>query len=231
MRIGELLMIVAVASGCGGGHARGTDGAVLPEDAAATDADAPGMPPPPELGPQIDRAGRPLITSLLIAPFAAPGPTTTAQKEAYNHAADPAAWKTTVLQNNVTVETELEVNLAAFDAIDATQAAPMGCQNALDYVLPPTLLSYQLLADIFADDQLYVDTSKAICGGYLGLEIEYGTGLAVPHKTCGGRTLTDHVADLTYAVLASGAEKLDSFVTVGPHPDVSDSFPFLGPPR
>jgi hypothetical protein len=230
-------VVLAGLAGCGRGT-RAPDGAVSD---AVGNPDAMGFPAPPALGAQIDRMGRPAISTALVAVLASAGPAKTAQKDAYNHAADPAAWRTTMLQTNVTVERELRGNLAVLDAIDRGLTTPMaGCGSALMYVGPPGASTYQGAADMFADDQLYVDTARQSCSVYLALEFEHASGGTVPHSTCGGRMLGHDVIDATYSVLVSGlgdydprrgdlVPKIRDGATV--HPDITDTFPFLGPPH
>jgi hypothetical protein len=230
------LVVAAGLASCNG-DARTPDGAV-PDGG---NPDAMGFPPPPTPGAQIDRMGRPAISTALVAVFATAGAAKTAQKDAYNHAADPAAWRTTPLQTNVTVERELKANLAVLDAIDRGLTTPMaGCGGGLLYVGPPGAGTYQGAADMFADDRIHVDTSRQSCSIYLALELEHASGGTLPHSTCGGRMLGHDVIDVTYSVLASGlgdfdarrgdlVPKIRDGVTV--HPDISDVFPFLGPPH
>jgi hypothetical protein len=229
----SLVVLAAALTGCGHNGAR-SDGQVHDGSEGA------GAPPPPALGAQIDRMGRPAVSSWLVAGFAAGGAARTAQKDAYNQATDPATWKTTTLPASVTIERELEANLAVFDAIDTGLAAPQaGCGNALSYVLPPSATSYQNAADMLADDQLYVDTSKTTCTVYLALEIEQASAGSRVHYACGGRMLAHDVIDATYSVLAAGLAGLDQANNFAPklhdgvaaHTDVKDIFPFLGAPR
>lgn len=230
-----LILAVAIA-GCGDNGAR-PDGAIN-HDGGNTDA--PSFPAPPALGAQIDRLGRPAVGTALIAMLLS-GAARTAQKDAYNHAADSAVWRTTMLQTNVTIERELATNLAVLDALDKGLATPMaGCGSALKYATPLGTTTYVGAADLFADDQLHVDTSKATCGVYLALEIEQASGGAFPHATCGGRMLGHDVIDVMYSVLASGLAGLDSANNFSPrlhdgasvHPNISmDIFPFLGAPN
>jgi hypothetical protein len=236
MRIIPLILAAGLA-GCGRDTRASNDGAV-PE---VPNPDAMGSPAPPVLGAQIDRMGRPAISTALVASLASAGPAKTAQKDAYNHAGDPTTWKTTLVQTNVTVERELKTNLAVFDAIDRGLTTPMaGCGSALMYVGPPDATTYQGAAELFADDQLYVDTARQSCSVYLALEIEHASGGTLPHTTCGGRMLGHDVIDVTYSVLASGlgdfdprrgdlVPKIRDGATV--HPDITDAFPFLGPPH
>lgn len=207
------------------------------------DADVPdsaAFPAPPALGPQIDRVGRPAISAALVAPLTAAGALRTQIKDAYNHATDPAMWKTTALQTNVSIERELEINLAVFDAFDkGMSVAGAGCGNAMRYAGPPSTTSYQVAADLLADDELHVDTSKASCTVYLALEMEYASSGQLPHTTCGGRMPSHDVIDTTYSVLAAGTAGVDPFNDFAPklhdgvaaHGDIKDTFPFLGPPH
>jgi len=228
-----LVVLAAALAGC---HGSGAGAEVPIHDGS----EGQGAPPPPALGPQIDRMGRPAISSWLVAVFGAGGAARTAQKDAYNQAPDPATWKTTMLPASVTIERELEANLAVFDAIDTGLAiTPSGCGNALSYVKPPSATSYQNAADLLADDQLYVDTSKTACTVYLALEIEQASAGSSVHYACGGRMLTHDVIDVTYSVLAAGLAGLDKANNFAPklhdgvaaHTDVKDTFPFLGAPH
>jgi hypothetical protein len=234
----SVLASVALA-GCGGGGA-------THDDAPLHDGgnpDVAGMPPPPALGAQIDRMGRPMAGAALIAAFTASGADPAAQKDAYNRASDPASWLTTMVRTSVTIEDEIKANVAVFDAIDNgmvqnTQTL-LGCGNGLEYAGPPGATTYRGAAALFTDDQLYVDTSRSACTIYLALEIEQASAGSFIHNTCGGRTLTYDAVDVMYSVLASGVDGLDQANGLGPrihgsltsHTDVKDTFPFLGPPH
>jgi hypothetical protein len=235
MHLVKSLALLAVAlAGC---SAAGNDGSVHHD---AGNLDAPGRPPPPTLGVQIDRLGRPAINTMLIGLLTTPAAAQTARKDAYNHAPDPAAWGTTLLEPGVSVEQDLEVNLAVFDALDkGLSITKAGCGNAMSYAGPANPASYQAAADLLADDQLYVDTSRTTCSVYLALEIEQVSAGSFVHTTCGGRTLTHDAIDVTYSMLAASYYGLDPAVDLGPrlhdgvaaHTDVKDTFPFLGPPH
>lgn len=240
MNLPTSLVAASIAlAACSKPHALTPDGST-PEDAPTTadaETDAAGMPPPPALGAQLDRIGRPGIRTILIGVFSAPADQP-AQKDAYGRAADPASWKTTLLSTNLTIEAALQTSLAAFDAIDPP-SPPMGCGNGLAYTPPVNAISYRAAADLFADDQLYLDTSNPTCSAYLALEIIQSTGTFIP-PGCGGRTLTQDAIDVTYSVLASGvADGLDTahgftpliHGNLTPHTDVTTTFPFLGPPH
>lgn len=202
------------------------------------------IPPPPALGVQIDRMGRPLIGTALIGVFA-PAQDQAAMRDAYNRAPDPAAWATTMISTGATIEAEMEHNLAVFDAFDigVTTITNAGCGNAVRYQSPPLPSSYRVTAELFADDELFVDTAFTSCPIYLALEMQYATTGAGTraHTTCGGRTPSHDVIDLTYSMLAAGRSGVDPVSSdgaptihdgVAAHTDIKESvFPFLGPPH
>lgn len=230
------LLAIAGLAGCGDNRPGADDD--IRHDGGSLDA--PRFPEPPALGAQLDRAGRPATETLLIGAFAAPGAGKTALKDAYNQASDPATWNTTQLAPGVTIETELKANLAVWDAFDTgTGFDDEGCGNALRYMLPDGPTSYQSAVDVFADDQLYVDTSRAACTVYFALELEKLGGPSLAHNTCGGRMPSRNAIDMTYSMLAAGLAGLagpaNDFAprlhgSLIPHSDAKDTmFPFLGP--
>jgi len=213
----------------------------------APPADAPPVPPAPAIGAQIDRMGRPVINTALVALVNTSAAETTAMKDAYNHASNPATWRTTELIPGRTIEQEFMANLALLDVLDAGLANG-GCGNQLLYNNvaagggTPDATSYKTLADILADDRLYVDTTKKVCGKYLNVEFDVATGVA--HTDCGGRAPTNDVGDTSYSVLLAGLKgfstdgKLTPLINDGGgvtkvvvHLDTTDlAFPFFGPP-
>jgi hypothetical protein len=231
--VASLVVLAVMLTGCSSGKVK--------PDAALADAGNSGASSPPALGAQIDRLGRPAISAALIGTFAAPEATRTAVKDAYNVASDPATWKTATLPPlpaASTIERELAANLAVFDAIDrGLSITKSGCGNA--YTGAATPMSYLATADLLADDQLYVDTSKPTCTVYFDLEIEQASAGSFIHQTCGGRTLTHDVIDMSYSVLAASTLGLDPANNFAPkigdgvaaHTDISTTFPFLGPPH
>ena len=173
---------------------------------------------PPALGTQIDRLGRPAINTAITDPFDANATTHGSKQDMYN-ASTPAAAKTTF-------EAAFEANLAILDSLDTV----CGNQFAADKTMTDAT-RYKPLADVFLDDQLYVDTSSATCTTYLGVEAN-ATGI-IPNTDCGGRTLTEDVIDESYSLLAIG---MVSGVTDGISADdhvaaQTATFPFLAPPN
>lgn len=231
-----LCLVLAAACGDDGNPASDAN----PRDG---NPDAPSYPEPPALGAQIERMGRPAINTALNATFFETAANKGPMKDTYNQIFDAAMWSTTELRSGVTVAAEFARNLAIYDVLDKGAVMNGGCGNQALYNGggggDPTATSYQTLAGVLADDQLYVDTSKTTCNNYLSLEVEVATGGVFAHTQCGGRTPSHDVIDVTYSVLAAGTAgfEIPSFNPkvgdgVPKHGDVSDTeFPFLGPPH
>lgn len=239
MRATVLVWLTLAACGSSS-HGAGDDAGPGPgDDAGGSDGSA--VPPPPTLGAQIDRMGRAGVAEMLIAVFPSAGADPAAQQAIYGQAADPAMWKTTLLRPGFTIEAELMANIAALDALDlglASSSKP-GCSNTMFLQSPLNAVSYRTVADYVADDQLYLDTTKATCPIALALEIEAGSNLSISHKTCGGRSPGQPAFDALYSILMAGTDGVDAGAAGAPrihgtataHTDVTDTFPFLGAPN
>lgn len=232
------LLVITLLAACGGDDGAGADAS----NSDAPHLDASTFPAAPTLGPAIDRMGRPAITTALNALLETNAIVKAAKKDAYNHASDPGTWATTVLDANVqpaaTVRSEFAGHLGMFDALDSgmTVIGGNGCGNAPAYAAPAGPTSYHAFANLLADDQLYLDTSKTQCDRYLAVEL--AAVFSTPQSGCGGRTLTHDVIDTTYSLMAAGAYGFDSSMNprigdgVSAHTDVTNlEFPFLGQPR
>ena len=110
MRRMIVLMLFAVA-GCG-------------DDTSKTMLDmATASNPPPKLGAQIDRMGRPAINTALSNPFdTVAGSSTDAVKDAYNAESSPAMWQSKF-------RTNMEASLAILDAADTVCGKLRGDQE------------------------------------------------------------------------------------------------------
>jgi hypothetical protein len=235
--ISKLLCGALLLAACGDDNAKTPDAPPVAHDAAV---DAAPPPAPPTLGAQIDRLGRPTINTALNHAFdatAGRGPA----KDAYNADGAKGTWQATYVP-------AFAPNLAVFDAVDTglSNIPGAGCGNQILYdntvATDPTLANihaYGKAAGVLADDVLYTDTAKGTCALYLAIEVEIATGGAVPHTTCGGRTPSYDVIDVTYSAVAGGLAAFNQ-QTLAPlikdnadvHADVSDTtFPFLGAPH
>lgn len=117
----------------------------------------------------------------------------------------------------------------------AGHGAPAQCFNGSTY---QQTCSYNSLASILADDQLYLDTTKPRCKAYLAVEFAVVTNMQ--NVDCGGRAPDNDVIDTSYSVLAAGLAGFDLTAdppspkfgdNVGVHNDLTTTFPFLGAPH
>lgn len=220
-------------------------------------------PAPPALGNQIDRLGRPAVNTALNHVFdgtnGVPSGSALAAKDEYNTNGAMGTWMSSYVR-------EFALNLAILDALDtgvcgngicealagetlASCAADCpatgaingsdACGNQAFYNPAAGSAAYGQLATVLTDDELYLDTSKPMCAGYLAVEFYIAVlGLPAP-TTCGGRAPSYDVIDTTYTLASIGVNGFDpqTFApafgdTVAKHADTSDTdFPFLGAPH
>ena len=227
------------------------------QDSKPADAYCSNCPAAPAIGTtQLDRMGRPAINTALNFTFTDQS-MVDAKKDAYNADAMKTGWTTTWTA-------EFAKNLAFLDVLDGgiqgnglcetgeTHAntpqdcpgttdvgAVIGCGNqlAINKNGANNLQAYGQLAGVLADDRLYVDTSKTQCTQYLAVEL--GVVGGSNHTTCGGRSPTYDVIDVTYSALALGTAgfSTDGQMTpvfgdmVSAHTDYLSTFPYLGLPH
>ena len=214
---------------------------------AAVHHDAPN-PGVPTLGAQMDRLGRPAVNTAMNHAFdPACTSASCAAKDTYNQDATPAGWVAAYAGLGGTAD-EFAFNLAILDGLDSTGTTD-GCGNAVLYNGNPAgggtaaATSYDVLAGILANDQLFIDTTVNVCdlashSNYLAVEFNVVTG--VPNTTCGGRAPLNDVIDTSYTALAVGilgfstdGQFTPAFTDgVPPHTDENnDTFPFFGIPH
>ncbi len=171
-------------------------------------------PAPPTAGAQIDRMGRPAVSTALNHTFDTDEAAKGAAKDEYNANADPKSWSKYV--------GEMEANLAILDALDGT------CGNQLFADMTKTdATRYGTLAGVLADDRLWVNTASTTCTTYLG--VEANATKAIPNQDCGGRKPSYEVMKLTYTIAAVGM--VSTAVTDGTTPvpakTMVATFPYL----
>lgn len=199
------------------------------------------FPAAPALGAQIDRMGRPAISTALLDPFL-PASASGSDKDAYNQDANVPMWQQTWVP-------KFAPSLAAIDSLDTGVCGNGFCENYGGIGLPETNVtcpldcplqspivtkngcgnvplyaagsaspaSYVTLAGFLADDELYINTAKSACNAYLGVEFNFVTGIDVP--SCGGRAPSYDVVDYSYSMLTEG---LAGFDTATLQPKVHD---------
>jgi hypothetical protein len=152
-------------------------------------------PPPPNLGAvQIDRMGRAGVNTALTNPFLRESVASEESQhevivDAYNAAHDPSQW-------GAMFSSLIAPNLAILDGLDGV------CGNQVLAGPAPVAGRYTALANILADDQLYVNTASGTCNQYLAVE---ANAIGIANTDCGGRTPLENTIDITYSLVAVGA--------------------------
>lgn len=228
-----ILAVTAVASfapACSCGDDDGGDG----DGDVDSGVDGPDNVVFPTLGTQIDRSGRPAISTALIAAFEpddAGGGSTTRDgiKIGYNSDDDPSSWI-------ASYQAEVHKNIAIIDGIVDSDAANGVCGDQFGF---GTFLGdandYDGLAAGLALDFLLLNIGASCTDdpsdqNYLAVEASLET---VVIGACGGRDPLDDVVDFSYSVLAGFPTDINDFPNV---PDGvagdedahnNDAFPFL----
>lgn len=187
-RLTTILLAGALALGAAACEDDDDDGAAVPDGGLPTGDAGVGPPAKPTPGAQVDRMGRPAINTALTRTFAQDPMAIDMIKDRYNADADPQGWATRW-------RAEFAQSLAILDALDRT------CGNQLLAGETPTATRYDALANLLADDQIYIDTSQGTCTQYLAVE---SSAVGAARMDCGGRTPAYDVIDTTYSVLATG---------------------------
>ena len=152
-------------------------------------------PPPPSVGAvQIDRMGRAGVNTALTNPFYRESVASEDSQhklivDDFNAASDPSQWV-------ARFSSLIASNLAILDSLDRV------CGNQVLAGPAPVPGRYKALADILADDQLYVNTASGTCNQYLAVE---ANAIGIANTDCGGRTPLENTIDITYSVVAVGA--------------------------
>lgn len=205
---------LALASACGD-----DDNSSVPPD-AGDNQDAGDDPSAfPTLGAQIDRVGRPAISTALISSMLYPDkPTQASMKNDYNADDDVAGW-------GATWSAEIATNIAVLDGLDGSAGGGSGCGNSFGFG-GGGMDAYDFLASVLADDRLLIDPQSTTCTQYLAVEAgASGAG------ECGGRTPTMDVVETSYSAIAIGAlSGVDDGVASDDVTHSDDTFPFLAAP-
>lgn len=195
-----------------------------------------GVPPMPALGGQIDRMGRPMVSHMLVETFDPDEGDRNQAKDAYNADDEPGTWQADWAD-------QIRTSLAILDGLDSAGADnDYGCTNPLadlGTAEDQETLRYQRLAEILADDRLYLNATACEDGDYLGVETQavWNNGEDTA-PACGGRRPTDDVADITYTTLIVGPDVPEQSL-IGDRLEADDGevgardmgFPFLGQPH
>jgi hypothetical protein len=169
--------------------------------------------PPLEAGVLIDRMGRALTGNALLGTFDT-GDASNRRKTEYNQSAR---------ENWASFAADIGKTLAIYDGFDGV------CGNqwlAVQNAAPAT--RYDGLAQLLADDRLWVNSAAHACVQYLAAEFDH---VGATHHDCGGRTPNYDAADVFRSLLATGSVAgVDDGVSTDDGRPSDSKFPFLAPP-
>ncbi|MEO0323828.1 MAG: hypothetical protein AAF447_12785, partial [Myxococcota bacterium] len=176
-----------------------------------------GMATPPSVGTQIDRSGRPAISTATVSTFT-PDETRDARRAAYTNSADPSTWVSDF-------QDEIAGTLAILDSVDTV------CGNQLLAGDMPVAGRYDGLAGVLADDRLWVNAASGTNDGNLYLGVEAQALGVLPDGGAGGRRPTDDIIERSYSVLVAGAlGGIDDGLPTDDATHDNGAFPFLAAP-
>lgn len=179
---------------------------------------------PPPLGAQIDRFGRPAISTALIKIVEVDAGAADRAKDDYNADSDRAGWV-------AKYQDPIARSLALYDCIDAVCGNQPLADASAGNNTPVT--RYGTLATLLADDRQWMNTAgtEGATNEYLAVELN-AVG-ALPNTLVGGRKLSFDVVDRSYGVL-SGIQPLGDGLTDGvskvPAKTDGTTFPYLAGP-
>ena len=168
---------------------------------------------PPAAGAPIDRVGRPLTANALLATVGEED-IANALKEGYNRA-DPAGWQA--------FATEIGRNLALYDGFDGVAGNQWLADGGQD-----SPARYRRLAELLADDRLWIDSRRTTCAEFLAVE---RAAFGAANGDCGGRSLDVDVNGVFRSMLIRGTpDTSDDGVDHDDHVHSKVDFPFLAAP-
>jgi len=165
----------------------------------------------------LDRMARPFVANTLLgaAPFSIDD-ASGLLREAYNE-----SFPTT----SVAFITDLQRSLAFQDSLDGQ------CGNQVLAESQESASRYRELANVFADDRLWVNSASRVCTQFFAVEIANLKGDEALSHDCGGRAPTYDTSNAWRSLLIAGVL---TGVTDGlgqdEHPASATVFPFLAPP-
>ena len=165
---------------------------------------------------QLDRMGRPLTGNALLAPLAA-DEVSDALKEQYN-AGTRAQWATLV--------PAIQETLGLYDGFDGI----CGNQLLADRSGEPAT-RYRAMAELLADDRLWVNSTSRVCTQFFAVELAHLDGKRELRDDCGGRTPTQDAVDVYRSLLVNGTKTgVDDGVDRDAQQHSAVEFPFLAAP-
>lgn len=165
-------------------------------------------------GVVVDRMGRALTGNMLLGTFDSEEPSD-ALKSRYNQAPQ-AQW--------AGFAADLATTLAIYDGFDGRCGNQwLAVQNS------PPIVRYQALANLLADDRLWVNSTSRHCHQYLAAEFDF---VGDTNRDCGGRTPAYDAVDVFRSLLSNGRTRgLPDGVDQDDAAHSDAKFPFLAKPQ
>ena len=165
---------------------------------------------------QIDRAARPLTGNALLVTLGSDD-AQNAIKERYNHAS-PSSGRQFI--------PAIAEGVALYDGLDGR----CGDSLLIDHKAPPAR-RYWPLAELLADDRLWVDSRSATCTQLFAVERVALNGERALVNDCGGRTINYDAVNVYRSLLANGTvHGIDDGVHGDEKVHSVSAFPFLAAP-
>jgi hypothetical protein len=168
-------------------------------------------------GKQVDRMARPFVGNTLLgaAPFSEDEPSGK-RRQAYNEVA-PAGGTDFI--------GDLEKSLAFQDSLDGQ------CGNQWLAGRDDTRSRYRALAELFADDRLWVNRASRVCTQFFAVELASERGTKSLTSDCGGRSPTYDAPNVWRSLVIAGAPTgIDDGLHEDEHRPSATEFPFFAAP-
>lgn len=171
----------------------------------------------PTLGKQIERTARPLIKNALVGGPLAADVVSNRRKEGYNRVAR-SGW--------AQFSADIQNTLGFYDGLDGN------CGNQwLADAKTESPSRYEVLAKVFADDRLWINSRSTVCTQFLAVEFTaFGTSGALSGD-CGGRTPNYDASNILRSLLSNGISTgADDGLNHDEKVHSTIDFPFLAAP-
>ena len=168
-------------------------------------------------GKPLDHMARPFVANTLLG--AAPFSTDDASgllRQQFNEALPGASAR---------FVPKLQESLAFQDSLDGR------CGNEI--LAPPkdSPARYRALAEVFADDRLWVNSASSVCTQFFAVELAKLAGEKTSRSDCGGRAPTYDTSNVWRSLLIAGTPTgISDGLHQDEHPPSATVFPFLAPP-
>jgi hypothetical protein len=168
-------------------------------------------------GKPLDRMARPFVANTLlgIAPFSTDDSSSLRRQE-FNQAP---------LGTSARFIADLQKSLAFEDSLDGR------CGNQLLAQATESPSRYRALAQVFADDRLWVNSASSVCTQFFAVELASLAGAKTSSTDCGGRAPTYDTSNVWRSLVIAGTP---TGITDGLHEDEhrpsATVFPFLAEP-